>query len=127
MSEEAAVTQAVDDKPALTMDQLKAAMPPVLVTLMEVHKGELVTTLSEEMRDLIATIRELGKGGELTMKMKIAPHDTGAVRAVDINWDITVKKPKAKQRPSCAFVRDDNHLSRRDPAQREFVGGGFEE
>jgi hypothetical protein len=127
MSEETAVVETGERAPEITMDQIKAAMPPVLVTLMEIHKGELVHEMTKGLRDVVGAVRELGKGGKLTVSMNINPHDTGTVRAVDINWDITVKKPKPKQRPSCAFVTGTNDLSRRDPAQREFAGSGFDD
>lgn len=122
-----AMTPGQQTRAPITLEQVKEVLPPALVTLMEVHKGELAHELNKQMRDLIGTIKELGKGGKLTLVMNINPHDSGTVRAVDINWDITVKKPKPKQRPSCAFVTGNNDLSRRDPGQREFSGPGFEE
>lgn len=110
------------EKPEVTKDMIKAALPPVLVMLMEVHKGDLVHELNVKQRELVAAVKEIGKGGELTMKLRVNPHETGAVRAVDINWNVEVKKPKAKQRPSVAFVKDNNDLTRRDPAQPSFPG-----
>ena len=42
--------------PTINEADLKAAMPPVLVTLMEIGKGDLLHQLNRNMRDLVAAI-----------------------------------------------------------------------
>src|SRR6185295_19436428 len=88
-------------------------------TLGEIRKGECLAELSRALNALVGEVRECGKAGELTFKLKIKPASRGAINALIIEDDIIVKSPKVERASSLFFATDENTLQRNDPNQSE--------
>ncbi len=89
----------------------------VLKVLQEIREG---TTLEEADRDLealITAIRHTGKGGELSIKVKIAPFKEDTERLL-VSVESIVKLPKPDPAADF-FYRDGIRLTKRNPRQRE--------
>lgn len=89
--------------------------------LREVRGGECVTELSERLADLVAQVRLHGKGGKLTLVVKVTPASRGDTTALMVDDAITVTPPKAEPARSIFFATADNLLVRNDPRQKEFT------
>jgi hypothetical protein len=86
--------------------------------LRQARKGKAVEVLTEDLADLVKTCTELGKSGELTLKLKIVP-DKASSGVVDIEFDVSVKKPKPNLPKSPFYVGEHGSLLRSDPNQGE--------
>jgi hypothetical protein len=85
--------------------------------LAEMRKGRTLTELSTELESLIKAVRETGKKGELTLKLKVTPDSEGTICLVEDQ--VSVKTPKMDKASTTFFITDDNQLSRSDPRQEE--------
>src|SRR5262252_4072062 len=89
-------------------------------TLREVRGGLVMTELSQKMTELVAAVRATGKGGKLTLELKIKPASKGETVCVMVEDDITVKLPKPEKATSVFYATEGNLLQRSDPRQKEF-------
>lgn len=89
----------------------------VLEVLKQIRGGELVFELNQELERVVAGVRETGKGGEVRMKIVIAPMKQGSV-ALNVQADVSAKVPKPAQDVSIFFPTERNTLVRNDPRQK---------
>jgi hypothetical protein len=93
-------------------------MTPFTQILMQARKGEVADRLTEELASIIEAIDATGKGGELTLKVKISP-EKGGGNAKDFEFDVSAKLPRAPL-PKAIFYSDSaGDLFRTDPSQTE--------
>lgn len=83
--------------------------------LREQRRGGVVYDLGEALQRLVTAVEETGKGGSLTLTLKLKP-DQKYGTAVEVADAITVKIPEP-DKPSSLFYMDGSHnLVRHDPA-----------
>lgn len=90
----------------------------IIPILNELGNGHAVIELSETLNAAVASVGELNKSAEITLKIKIKPRNGG--KTVDVEHAITSKLPKAPPAPTFFYVNADNGLQRNDPDQRTF-------
>lgn len=89
------------------------------VFLQDLRDGRAHSELSGQLEELITKVRETGKSGGLTLKIKIKPATRGGdVDKVTISDAITVDLPKPERGEDFFWVTDDNDLSRNHPRQQ---------
>jgi len=89
--------------------------------LQEIGDGQLLIDLDTALERVLARIGEYKAGGEVTLKLFLAPATStrdGEVRQLDVAWEVTAKEPKAPRLRSVMYVKD-GELTRRDPRQPE--------
>lgn len=82
--------------------------------------GSLSDEATHELNELVHACTETGKGGELTLVLKLKPLAKGG--QVEIVPDIKVKKPKMPRGVTIMFATPENNLQREDPRQRTLDG-----
>lgn len=90
--------------------------------LVQYQKGIAHAKASEELRDAVAAVQELGKAAEVLIKVKISPMKDNP-RVVQTLITSAAKIPKPAPVPAIYFPDDDGVLHRNDPTQREFDYG----
>lgn len=89
---------------------------PFAEFLIEQRKGAAHNEMSEGLNDLIDAVVTHGKGGELTLTIKVKPADKGA-RMVVVTDRVAVKLPESDRPAAFFYVDDQSNLSRSDPNQ----------
>lgn len=88
--------------------------------LADVEDGQIHTDLTDDLRDLVATLQAVGletggrTSGEITLKLKLKLDGRG----IDVVADIATRKPKMPRRRTTFFATEDNRLQRQDPRQQ---------
>lgn len=86
--------------------------------LQELNDGRAHAELSLQLTELLSKVKDTGKGGSITFKLKIKPAGRGAdVDKVVISDAITVDLPKPQRGEDFFYVTEDNDLSRNHPRQ----------
>jgi hypothetical protein len=103
-------------------DARKNAAPDVVCgdaveVLRLIRAGALVFELNQELEKVVAGVRETGKGGEVRLKVVIAPMKQGSV-ALNVHGEVSAKIPKPAQDVSIFFPTDRNTLVCNDPRQK---------
>ena len=88
----------------------------ILGVLTEHRKGEVLTDLSEALREVTEAVQLVGKSGSLTLKLKVACAQ-GTSNTLIISDEIKVTIPKAQKQGSVFYADSDNNLVRDDPDQ----------
>lgn len=79
------------------------------------HRGGLThDELGDKLQELVAAVTAEGKGGSLTLTIKVSPSATGAL---DVSDEIKLVLPKETRSHSLFFATPDNNLVREDPRQ----------
>lgn len=88
--------------------------------LRDMRNGRTVTELTEELAALIAKVKETGRPGELTLKLKVRPASKSSeVKMVTVEDFVTTKLPAMVKGESVFWTTDDNSLSVDNPEQRK--------
>ncbi|KAA5602631.1 hypothetical protein F1188_20375 [Roseospira marina] len=88
--------------------------------LADVEDGQIHNELTDDLRDLVATLQNVGMetggkaSGEITVKLKLKLDG----RSIDVVADVATKKPKMPRRRTTFFSTEDNRLTRNDPRQQ---------
>lgn len=90
-----------------------------LLTMLD--SGTAHAEASRGLADLIASVRDTGKAGALSIAVKIAPLK-GAGDQVIVQAQVTVKLPKSEPGSAVFWIDDAGNLSRNDPRQLAFEG-----
>lgn len=87
--------------------------------LKEQRNGLTQAELTDALHDLVAAVSEHGKGGELTLTVKVKPAGKNIAGTVTVSDAIKVRAPEG-DRPESIFFIDpaNNDLLRNDPRQR---------
>lgn len=79
--------------------------------------GRTHAELSESLHELIAAVKETGKGGTITYQVEIKPLSKGDDLTLTVTDKVVIKLPKGERAHSVFFVDDDGNLIRNDPRQ----------
>ncbi len=87
--------------------------------LREQSGGDTHEELGEGLHDLIARVRDTGKGGTLQLTVSVKPlkDDLNVLIVTD---EIKLKLPEHDRKGSMFYADDDNNLVRSDPRQMTF-------
>lgn len=96
--------------------QLAARHHEIVNNLALIGHGELLDVLADERLDLEKAISDVGKAGELTIKIKIAPNGTN--QRV-ITFDVKSKRPVAAGRSTFVFATQSGQYVENNPDQKE--------
>jgi len=89
------------------------------IFLQDLRDGRAHTELTASLAELLAAVKETGKAGEITLKLKVKPASRGSdVDKVTISDAITTKLPKPERGDDFFWLTDDNDLSRNHPRQQ---------
>ena len=94
------------------------------ITLLQNHRqGGALNELGQALRTVADAAQLTGKPGGITLKVAIAPTNSGAVEILD---DIKITMPKAEKTGSLFFVGEDGNLLRNNPNQLEMPSRAVE-
>ena len=83
--------------------------------LRDINAGKFVEELTEEFASLVGDCNGVGKGGSITITLKLKPGKGGGVMQVE--HDFKVKSPQFDRPTDDMFVDKDNALVRDNPRQ----------
>lgn len=92
--------------------------------VLNLDDGATHSELSENLRDLVARVRDTGKAGSLTLTLVVAPRP-GTRNQVEIKDEIKLRVPQFARATSIFFAAEDNSLTRNDPNQPALDGLRF--
>lgn len=81
-------------------------------------KGAFDDEVTEELADLIKCVRETGKTGELTVKIKVSKLNQRDENAVRLTPSVSTRTPKLAPYETIMFSTADGDLLRNDPHQQ---------
>ena len=84
--------------------------------LVPLAEGAVVPDLVNEIHEVVKAVRDTGRAGDISLKLKIAPCK-GSARQVVVNAEINSKPPKCARPMSLYFTDEDGALHRQDPLQ----------
>jgi hypothetical protein len=88
------------------------------VFIQDVRDGRAHAELTAQLGELVAAVRQTGKGGSLTLKIDVKPAGRGSdVDKVVITDTVTSKVPKPDRGQDFFWLTDTNDLSRNHPRQ----------
>ncbi len=88
------------------------------VFLQDLRDGRAHAELSSQLADLIAKVKETGKGGSINLKIKIKPASRGGdIDKVTISDAISIELPKPERGEDFFWLTDENELTRNHPRQ----------
>ena len=65
-----------------------------------------------------AAVRDVGKGGEVTLTISVSPASKGNTDVVMVKSKVKAKLPEASRRQTVFYLDEDNQLVRNDPKQQ---------
>lgn len=80
------------------------------------RRGDLLHDGDQKLTELMEAIRETGGNGSMTLKLSFKTNKAGQL---EVQPDLTVKKPARPLGMGVYFVTDDARLTRRDPNQMD--------
>jgi hypothetical protein len=87
-------------------------------TLVELRNGGVAIDMEKGLEQVVAAVRQTGKGGKLTMTLLVKPADKGPdIDTVFIVDQIKVEAPEADKKVTLFFANEANQLSRSDNRQ----------
>lgn len=89
--------------------------------LADIRNGDVITDLTDELRELVARVRETGRPGSLTLTLKVKQMSKGVGSALVIEDDIKKKLPVAEKGTTVLFATEDGELQRNDPRQPRLI------
>jgi hypothetical protein len=112
----------------IVSENSQPTIDPAFLQLMQQHRGgECLGDLSAALREVNKAVQLTGKGGSVTLKIKIAPAQNinGAVAVED---DIKTTLPSPQKGGSLFYADENGTLLREDPKQlhmelRQVTGG----
>lgn len=103
-----------DDTMAAGDDKVRR---PFADWLLEQRQGVLHAELTEALNELVQSVNEHAKAGELTLKIKVKPATKSTMGALVVADDVAVKKPVGDRAEALYFVDRHSNLSRENPQQ----------
>ncbi len=94
---------------------------PFAAWLQEQSGGKTHIELGEALHDLIAKVRDTGKGGTLTLTVKVKPLKDD-IDVLIVQDEIKLNLPEHDRKASMFYPDANGNLSRKDPRQLEFEG-----
>ena len=90
---------------------------PATDTIRDIAGGVMVEEFSETLRSLVLAVDEQGKGGDMTIKIKVAPAGRHS-GAMDVSFDIKANKPEGKRPSTIMWGTPEGDLLASDPRQQ---------
>lgn len=87
---------------------------PLSTWLTQQRKGNLDVEAGADLAMLVDAVRSTGKGGSLTVVVRIQPGKAGSLEVVD---DVRLKLPEPEREAALWFADKAGHLTRHDPDQ----------
>lgn len=103
-----------------TADDAESAVRPFADFLRETNRGRTHDELSTALHDLVAAVVDTGKGGALTLTVKVGRLSATDDHQLTVVEDVRLKLPTAEPRKSVFFADAAGNLSRSDPRQLAF-------
>lgn len=91
-------------------------------TLRFLRDGAAEADLNDHLEQLVAAVRETGRGGAIALTLKVKPASKGAVAVLTVEDLVKVTRPQPEQGATVLFATNDNQLQRNDPRQPELRG-----
>lgn len=89
--------------------------------LRSLRRGNAIADLDDALAQLVASVRETGKAGTLTLKLRVEPADKDS-RTVFVTDEIASKLPKREPGKSIFYIDHQGRLTRNDPDQPDLPG-----
>lgn len=93
-----------------------AALPAFMDLLKNQRRGELLAEASEKLVEVVAAVRDTGKGGSVTITITVKPDDS-ARNTFKVGDDVKAKVPTFSRGVSLYFANHQGRLVREDPRQ----------
>lgn len=90
--------------------------------LQEINAGIFVEETSREYNKLIQAVRKTGKGGEITITLKVNPVTKGNGDIVVIKDDVKTKLPRFDRKSTMVYTTPEGNTTIRNPQQPELKG-----
>lgn len=87
-------------------------------SIFEIDNGATVAEFAAALQALNAAVREVGKGGQVTLTINVTPASKGATEVVMVQSRVKSKLPEATRRQTVFYLDDNNQLVRNDPKQQ---------
>lgn len=90
--------------------------------LTELNEGSTHAGLTSDLSELLRTVQNTGRGGSLTLKIKVAPAtrtQSGTVDKITITADRKLELPKPVSPSDFFWLTDDGETSRNHPRQND--------
>lgn len=90
------------------------------ILLNELNDGSTHAALSADLAELLRTVQNTGRGGSLTLKIKVASAtktQSGSVDKITITADRKLELPKPEQPSDFFWLTEDGETSRNHPRQ----------
>lgn len=86
--------------------------------LIDLNLGTTHSLLTQDLHDLLQTVKNTGRSGSLTVKIKVSPATRGGdVDKVTITADRKLELPKPEQPTDFFWLTDDAEPTRQHPKQ----------
>lgn len=90
-----------------------------LTILTDLNRGRVVEEFSKEFTELVCSVRKHGRGGSLTLVMKITPASGSNADRVIVAAAVSSKAPGATAYEGIYFTTENGKVQRNDPDQTE--------
>lgn len=90
-------------------------------TIDELNFGKTKIEIDEKLMELVKAMEDTGRGGKLTVTLKLIPGNKGEVSIED---DVKVDMPRPKRQASLFFTDENSRLIRNDPKQKLMFNEG---
>lgn len=97
------------------MTAVKAARP-ITDVIRDIRYGEFLDEASDQFNKLVTAVENTGKGGSMTITIKLKPSAAGAIEVTD---EVKAKLPELARGSSLFFATPEGNLQRNNPKQRE--------
>ncbi len=89
-----------------------------ILTLQNLGRGNSVDELSEQLQEVVESVRQTGKQGSITYKVIIKPAGRNNSEQLIVRDEISSSTPKPDREESIFWATDQNHLVRENPRQQ---------
>jgi hypothetical protein len=87
-------------------------------TILQINNGAAVQELSDALKNVVASVRETGKSGSITLTLKVSPASKGNVDVLLVESQVKTKLPEPERGMTIFYATDNNLLVRNDPKQQ---------
>jgi hypothetical protein len=87
-------------------------------SIFEIDNGATVAEFAAALHAVNAAVRDVGKGGEVTLTISVSPASKGNADVVMVKSKVKAKLPEASRRQTVFYLDEDNQLVRNDPKQQ---------
>ena len=101
-----------------TNSESSPAIDRAFLNIIEAHKnGRVITDISAALKQVTAAVQLTGKGGSVTLTMKVAPASKGDAGTLVFLPKVKATIPEAEVPGSIFYADEDFNLVREDPNQ----------